>query len=209
MFSGRTVTLIATGPSLTLQQVDAARDKGFALAGCNNVWQIVPDLELLYACNESWWTTYWSPELAAHPAAKWTTNREAAAAYGLNWIAERNAPGLSSDPNIVHHGHGSGFTLLNLAFLLGAARIVLIGYDLAYSRTYDGKARQIGDSPRHYFGEYPKSLQHWPSARVQAGVHVELIALYESVAKQGLVEIINCSGGVMDCFPRMNIDDVR
>ena len=117
MFSDRTVTLIATGPSLTLQQVDAARDKGFALAGCNNVWQIVPDLELLYACNAGWWQHYWSPELAAHPAAKWTTNREAAAAYGLNWIAERNAPGLSSDPNIVHHGHGSGFTLLNLAYL--------------------------------------------------------------------------------------------
>ena len=32
--------------------------------------------------------------------------------------------------------------------------------------------------------------------------------LYRSVADQGAVEIINASGGVLDCFPRMDINDV-
>jgi hypothetical protein len=44
---------------------------------------------------------------------------------------------------------------------------------------------------------------------VQAGVHVELLDLYRSVADQALIEVINCSGGVMNCFPRMPIKDVR
>jgi len=209
MFSGRTVTLIGTGPSLMLRQVNAARDNGFALAGCNNVWKIVPDLELLYGCNLKWWQHYWSPELAAHPAEKWTTNREAADLFDLNWIAEKNAPGLSADPSIVHHGHGSGFTLLNLAYLMGAARIVLLGYDLSYASDYDGRAKRIGSGPRHFFGEYPEPLQHWPSVKIQRGRHVELIGLYESVAKQGLVEIINCTpGSALTCFPHRDIDRV-
>lgn len=208
IFEGRTICLIGTGPSLTLTQIEAARRKSFALAGCNNTWQIVPDLAVLYACNLAWWRHYWSLELAAHPAEKWTTNREAADRYGLHWIAEANRPGLSCDPALVHHGHGSGFTLLNLAYLMGAARIVLVGYDLRYPAGYDGRAR-IAGGDRHYFGEYPEPLQHWPSVKVQGGVHVELLDLYRSVADQGLVEILNATpGSALDCFPRVDIDAV-
>lgn len=169
----------------------------------------MPDLALLYGCNEAWWDQYWSPALAAYPAEKWTTNAAAAERYGLEWIAERNAPGLSADRTVVHHGHGSGYTLLNLVFLKGASRVVLLGYDLKYAPDYDGAARTVGSAPRHYFGEYPAPLQHWPSVRVKSGVHVELLELYRSVARQGLIEIINCSpDSALDSFPRMRIEDV-
>lgn len=179
------------------------------MTGCNNVWQIVPDLAVLYGCNLKWWQHYWSPELAAHPAEKWTTNAEAARTFGLHWIAEANRPGLSNDPELVHHGHGSGYSLLNLAYLMGAARIVLLGYDLQYSADYNGAARHVGSGPRHYFGEYPEPLRHWPSVRVQRGVHVELLDLYQSVADQGAVEIVNCTpGSALRCFPTMDIADV-
>jgi hypothetical protein len=206
-FRGRTVAGIATGPSLTLSQIESARRKGFVLFGCNRVWEIVPDLEVLYGCNEGFWAHYWCEALANHPAQKWTTNRVAADRFQLNWIAERNAPGLSSDSAYVHHGHGSGFTLVNLAHLMGAERIVLLGYDMRYAPDYDGVAHQIGSSPRHYFGEYPSALQHWPSVKVRDGVHVELVELYESVAKQGLVEIVNCTpDSAVTCFPMRSID---
>jgi hypothetical protein len=209
--NGRTVCCIGTGPTLTLADIETARRKGFALSGCNNVWQIVPDLDVLYACNQGWWRTYWSPELREHPASKWTTNREAAELFGLNWIRERPGfgEGLSVDPTVINHGHGSGFSLLNLVYLMGAARIVLLGYSLKYAANYDGRGRQIGDVPRHYFGEYPESLQHWPSKRVRDGIHVELLELYQAVADQGAVEIVNCTpDSALECFPRMSIDAV-
>lgn len=206
-FSG-TIACIATGPSLTLEQIETARQKGFTLFGCNRVWEIVPDLAVLYGCNVNFWTTYWSDALASHPAEKWTTNREAADKFGLNWIAERNARGLSSDPTVIHHGHGSGYSLVNLAYLMGASRIVLLGYDLRYAPDYDGRDKVAGSTPRHYFGEYPSALLHWPKVSVKGGVHVELVRLYESVAKQGLIEIVNCTGpnSALECFPRMDID---
>jgi hypothetical protein len=208
-FRGKTVACIATGPSLTLQQVETARRKGFVLFGCNNVWESVPDLAVHYACNEGWWVHYWSDALAKHPASKWTVNKVAAQKYGLNWIAEKDAPGLSQDPAVIHHGHGSGFTMLNLAYLMGASRIVLLGYDLKYAPDYNGTDKKVGKTPRHFFGEYPSALLHWPIFSVKDGVHVELVKLYESVAAQGLVEIVNCTpGSAATCFPMMTVDEL-
>lgn len=204
-FSG-TVVLIGTGPSLSLEQISTAQRKGFPLFGCNNVWELCP-LAIHYACNLAWWDYYWSAELIESPAEKWTCNREATRRYGLNWVAEKNAPGLSTDPTVIHHGHGSGYTLLNLAYLMGAERIALLGYDMKYAADYDGRSQQIGSGPRHYFGEYPGALQHWPKVSVKQGVHVELVELYRSVARQELVEIVNCTpDSAIDCFPKVSID---
>ncbi len=198
---------IGTGPSLSKRQVESARAKGFTLVGCNRVWEIVPDLALLYGCNGQFWDYYWNRGLSEYSCEKWTTHPEAAKRYGLNWIAEKNAKGLSSDPSLIHHGHGSGYSLVNLAYLKGAERIVLLGYDLKYANDYNGHTQEIGSTPRHYFGEYPSELQHWPKVQVKNGVHVELLDLYRSIAKQGLVEILNATpDSAIDCFPRVDID---
>ncbi len=198
---------IGTGPSLTLQQIETARQKGFLLFGCNRTFEIVPDLSVFYSVNHAFWLYFWQLGLSDYGAQKWTTNKQASDQFGLNWIAEKNRRGLSSDPTYVHHGHGSGYTLVNLAYLIGAARIVLLGYDMKYASDYDGKQRNEGSTPRHYFGEYPSSMQHWPSVSVKDGVHVELVDLYQSIKDQGLIEIINCTpSSAIDCFERIQID---
>jgi len=206
-----TVCCIGTGPSLTLAQVEVARAKGFTLFGCNRVWEIVPDLTVLWGTNLAFWQHYWCDRLAQYPAEKWTVSGEAARLYRLQWVGERNAPGLSTDWRAIHHGHGGGYSMLNLAYLMGAQRVVLLGYDLSYARDYDGREHRAGSTPRHYFGEYPAALQHWPSVKVREGRHLELLALYQSVAEQGLIEIINCTGptSALACFPSMTIADER
>lgn len=204
-FEGRTVCCIGTGPSLTLEQIQAARRKDFVLVGCNRVYEIVPDLAVLWGTNYAFWAYYESARM--YPASKWTVNDQARDEFGLNWIAEKNAPGLSTDPEVIHHGHGGGFSQMNLAYLMGAERIVLLGYDLKYAADYDGRERKVGSSPRHFFGEYPPEMQHWPSKRVKAGVHEELVGLYESVAAQGAIEIVNCTpGSALQCFPQVPIE---
>jgi hypothetical protein len=208
LFSGRTVVCIGTGPSLTMAQVETARRKGFVLTGCNNVALDVPDLAVLYGCNYEWWVAYWEI-VKDHPAQKWSSNKEASERFGVNWIAEKDASGLSSDPRVIHHGHGSGYSLLNLVYLMGADRIVLLGYDQKYDPAYHGRDRIIGPTPRHYFGEYPPQLQHWPSVHVKHGVHVDLVRRYGEIAIAGPVEIINCTpGSAIECFPMMEIADV-
>ena len=96
-----------------------------------------------------------------------------------------------------------------MAYRNGADRIVLLGYDLKYPADYDGTRQHIGTGQRHFFGEYPKSMQHWPSAKVVGGVHIELVELYQSIADQGAVEIINATpNSAIDCFERANIDAI-
>ncbi len=203
------VACIGTGPSLTLSQVEAARRKGFALFGCNLTYQIVPDLALLFATNGPFWDYYWNRDDGprAHPCEKWTNDLDASGRLGLNYIGSRDGVGLSTDARRIHHGHSSGFCLLNLAFLKGATLIVLLGYDLKYAPDYQAKDRKAGSTPRHYFGEYPSALQHWPSVAVRGGVHVELVQKYREVADQKLVEIVNCTpGSAISAFPRRDIE---
>ena len=202
----RTIVCVGTGPSLTPEQIQSARR--FRLFACNDAFRRVPDCELLFACNYQWWDARW-PEVKDLAAEKWTTRKESAEKYGINWIDEVNRPGLSQDPALLHHGHSSGYQLLGMAYRAGAERIILLGYDMRFAPDYDGKAKRVGSGPRHFFGEYEPRLQHWPSVKVQAGVHIELLDLYRSVARQGLVEIINCTpGSALDCFPHRDIDCV-
>ena len=204
----KTIVCIATGPSVTPEQVQVARDKGFTLFACNNAYQLAPDAALLYCLDYKWWSHFW-PEVKDLPAEKWTVNERAAKEFGINLIAEKNARGLSTDPSVIHHGHGGGYTLVGLAYRAGAERIILLGYDCKFAPDYDGKARDIGSSPRHFFGEYPAHMQHWPSVMVKGGVHIELVDLYRSIAEQGLVEIVNCTpGSAIDCFPQVNIESL-
>jgi hypothetical protein len=184
-----TVCAIGTGPSLSVEQIAIAREKGFRLFGANRVFQVVDDLEVLYGCNKGFWDHYYN-EAKSHPCQKWTTNLEAARQYGLNWIGERWGSGLCTDENVIHHGHGSGYSLLGVAHKLGATRIYLLGYDMKYPPGYDGHRKIIGNGKRHFFGEYPPELQHWPKSP-----WVDLIPLYEEINRQGLVEVISCTPG--------------
>ena len=122
----KTICCIGTGPSLKQQQIDTAREKGFILFGCNLTYKIVPDLSLFYSVNLAFWSHYWTEGLSEHPAEKWTTNKEAADKYGLNWIAEVNKSGLSTNEDVIHHGHGSGYSLVSMAYRAGADRNVLL-----------------------------------------------------------------------------------
>lgn len=191
-----TIVCCGTGPSITQQQVNIARTKG-RLFVCNNAFKLAPDAELLYAVNIEWWDHYYL-EVKFLPCEKWTTNKQAAEAYDLNWIAERGADGLSTDPNVIHHGHGSGFSLVSMAYRAGAKRIALLGYNLRFAPDYDGRSKRIGSSLRHSSlllpnGEYPAVMRHWPSVKVINGEHVELVRLYQTVRDQGLVELVNCT----------------
>lgn len=202
----RTIVCIGTGPSLTAEQVDTARAKGFTLYACNNAIQLAPDAALLYAVNLAWWDHYWG-DVRDLPCEKWTTNITAAVKYDINWIEERNRHGLSEDPAYIHHGHGSGYSLVSMAYRNGAERIVLLGYDLKYAPDYNGRAKHVGSTPRHFFGEYPEDMQHWPSVRVQGGVHTELLDLYASIHAQGLVQVVNCTpDSALECFEKVPID---
>lgn len=196
-----TVVCIGTGPSLALEQIDIAREKGYRLFGCNNAFAVAPDLELLYAVNLLWWDHYYN-QVRDLPCEKWTTNYCASKLYSINHMREREGQGMCLEDDVIHHGHGSGYSLVSMAHKKGATRVLLLGYDLRYPKDYNGFAHFKGTGLRHSElvlpggGEYPAKVDpHFPKYGIEDGVLLPLVALYQSIHEQGEIEIINCSPG--------------
>ena len=100
------------------------------------------------------------------------------------------------DPGLLHTGNNSGYQAIGLAVLLGAARILLLGYDM--SRT-GGKSHHHGDHPSGLNNPTGEQLQRYAAA---------FETLPPDLDRLG-IECINCSRETaLTCFPRARIEDV-
>lgn len=214
--------LIATGPSITQEQLDhvhaafnhPVKCRRFITCTINNVYQRVPWTNVHISCDEPWWQHYGADVIEKIPNAdKWTYYPHIAEKFGINCIKEAWGPGLyTADREHIHIGHSSGFMVLNLAYHYGCREFILLGYDMTYPKDYNAKKRDPGGL-RHYFGEYPKHLQHWPSIKVglSGAGHLDgLIEMYNSIDEKELnIKIWNCTpGSVLECFEKANIGDI-
>lgn len=196
--------LTGTGPSLTKPVIKRLRETRLPVFGVNNVYQAVPNLDCLLACNPEWWDYYWPRDEALRLGtfSKWTWDEATADKYGLHHIRGEWGDGLSTDPGVIFYGHSSGYQLINLALHHGVTEMVLIGYDLRYPPGYDGHAKVAGGA-RHYFGEYPPALQHWTKFGMGPGGELGgLLDCYRTINPSDYcIRIINCSpGSALDFF---------
>ena len=206
LFYGRDLMraiIVGTGPSLNDEALQLVNASSLPKFGCNNVYQDV-QLTALLSCNEIWWSFYWQHDEALRNGdfEKWTWDKPTAERYGLSHISGKWGDGLSTDPEVIFYGHSSGYQLLGLALHHGITEFILIGYDLRFPKDYDG-TKQITGGDRHYFGEYPKELQHW--TRFHMGKDGELNGLldcYRTIEPSDYgIRIINCSpGSALDFF---------
>lgn len=106
--------------------------------------------------------------------------------------ADTVAGGLSRDPKKIHTHRNSGGAAINVAYHLGAKRILLLGYDM----------KTQGDK-RHWFGAHPGNM--------------EVASCYESFRKcigtivpsQYGLEIWNLTRDTaLDCFPCYDFDEI-
>lgn len=190
-WAGQTVAILASGPSLASESLDALR--GLPVIAINDSWRKYPDAEILYACDPPWWKHHGGvPEFMGE---RWSQHRGAASwpaeaqAMGITVIRSAPHAGVSVDPSVIHTGANSGFQALNLAILAGASRILLLGYDMQES---GGRA--------HWFGDHPGKLK-------RSSPYALFRKSFDDAADQiaGLgVEVINCTRETsLTCFPRV------
>ena len=189
--------ILGTGPSVTPDVTALLNSTKLPIFGCNNAYQIAP-LTALLSCNPEWWDYYWD-DVKSAPCEKWTWDKPTADKYGLTHIRGEWGDGLSTDPAVIHYGHSSGYQLINLALHYGVTEFILIGYDLRYPAGYS-KAKKNAGGDRHFFGEYPPELGHWPSC--PNGVMQGLLDCYRTIKPDDYgIRIINCSpGSALDFF---------
>lgn len=192
---------IASGPSLADWQIETARlrqiEFGWKVCAINDNWRRAPFADVLYAHDYSWWKRYVGAVRDSGFAGQLcSADGRAAAEFGLTHVIARGGRGLGRD--CVHYGSNSGYQAINLAYLRGHRRIVLIGYDMQRQGGKDeGRA--------HWFGRHPPGLsnthnfQHW---REQMDV------LAADLESEG-VEVINCTiDTALTCFKRGDLRNV-
>jgi len=218
-YEGETAVLIATGPSINEDQIgivqQAHQEGKCRIITVNNAYQIAPWTNAHLSCNDNWWKHYWPKDevLREMPADKYTRYPDLAKKYGILYIHTIVKDGLSTNPSVLHINHGSGPLAMNLASLYGINRLLLIGHDMKFSKNYDGRKKKVGSNKRHFFGEYPKELQHWPSVKVglsKPGTLDGLIEAYKKMVPQlqsiGM-KVINCTpNSDLKCFPMSTLE---
>jgi len=195
-FSG-TGIVCGTGPSITPDVINAVNHSQLPVFCANRAHEIFR-CDVVHGCNYQFWELYW-PQIKDKPCDKWTTRPELRNTYsGLQYIEERWEPGLSRDPHWIAAHHGTGPQLVNIAFLYGCTRLLLVGWDMRFH----GKVSRTQYARRRYLGEDELTRNHWPMTG-DNGEMSGLIREMETInpADYG-IEIINCTpGSAMTCFP--------
>ena len=180
---------VATGPSVTQDQIDllmSSFDRSQLEIICvNDSWRWKYQDEFIgdhvYAADPPWWGMYREEIVKEGFKGKlWIPMSKASSdKYDLNLVPFASKPGLGKDGK-VHSGSHSGYQAINLAYMMGAKKILLLGYDMKVAN--DGKI--------HFFGSHPKGLRNTPAA------YARWIKNYEPLAKDlkdERVEVINCN----------------
>ena len=168
-FPGETAIIAGTGPSLTPEDIELcnqARQAGVVrILSANRAHELF-DTDVFHACNWQFYNEYYDL-LKDKPCDKWTTRPELKNKYeGVKYIEERWADGLSKDPSYIHAHHGTGPQLVNIAYLYGCTRLILIGWDMRYPGKLDDTNKNYSE-PRHFFGEDVLTERHWSRTDAQ------------------------------------------
>jgi len=148
--------------------------------------------DILYACDGDWWDKYIEDVLLKFKGELWTQDIPAASKYGLNRIDGDSGKGLGK--NKIHYGANSGYQAINLAYLFGAEKIILLGFDMKRGK----------ENKSHWHGEHPGSLnKEMPIKRWLNNFP----KLAEDLKSEG-VEVINATkDSALECFKKVKIED--
>lgn len=190
MWEGKTVAVIATGPSLTRKQVDAVRDLPCIAVNDNAIdvlrdgvmqFAMAPWADLLYAADYEWWAQY--PQARAFPGLK-VTCMDSAERLGVLVLEQTGTKGFDPNPSCIRTGGNSGYQAVHVAIHAKAKRILLLGFDMH------------AKNGAHWFGRHPPRLRN-----TEPESYPGWVERFEALKGRGS-EIINCTpGSALRCFP--------
>jgi hypothetical protein len=183
------VAVLGGGPSLDREAVEAARRRCGRVVAVNNAYLLAPWADLVWFCDRRWWDWHRArPEWLAFQGSKATLENLALRRFEPGLLCFRNdgVSGLCLRPDGVRTGSSGGYQAVNLAANMGAARILLFGFDM---RRVGGRANWHDD----HRVKMPDSV----FARM-----IERFATLVAPLREAGIEIVNCTpGSALDCFP--------
>ncbi len=151
--------------------------------------------DLLYACDGDWWEVYIEEVKRTFPGEKWTNNNGTDASlvhkFGLQCIESEFEPGLGREK--LRLGENSGYQAVNLAYLMGAEKIILLGFDM-----------QRSDGKDHWHGRHVSGLNRSSPYKNFAR---NFIALAADLEVEGIKVLNATRQTALDCFEKVTLED--
>ena len=190
LWPGSTIVCLGGGPSLTQADVDYCRGRDVHVIAVNDAYRLAPWADVLYACDSKWWG--WHKGVRTFAGRKYSLQAASSIWPGVQVLKNTGESGLELAPTGLKTGRNSGYQAMNLAVHLGAARILLLGYDMRC-----GPGGQT-----HWFGRHPNQseppvalfLQRFPS----------IVAPLKALG----IAVVNCSRETaLTLWPCLPIDE--
>lgn len=189
-WEGDTAVVIASGPSLTVEDVTYCRDRAHVIA-VKDAIRLAPFASCLYGCDATFWQRH--KGLPEYTGAKYSIDPRAAG-HGPHLLRNTGETGLELEPTGLRTGKNSTYQAVNLAVHYGVRRILLLGVDMGH--TPHGHKYFFGNRPSHQqlTSPFAAMLLLWPT-------------LIAPLAALG-VTVINCSRTTaLVCFPQQTIEE--
>lgn len=173
----KTVVCIASGPSITAEDCAAVRQSGLTTIAVNSSWKLASFCDILYAGDVTWWEA--NIDEIDIPAERWTCSQQAARRFGIQ-------------RHVAHGSCNSGLRAMQLAFELGAERVILLGYDCSVARgTHWHGDHTRTSNPKPFnclewmrgFSQLPQRDRVWNCSRETALTVFERMSLIEGLTR--------------------------
>jgi hypothetical protein len=193
-WSLNTAVIVGAGPSLTDEQLLHVQQADFVrVIAVNTSYQKAPWADVFYGGDYLWFKVHFARIKALKVGAQlWTQDNAAAERWQINRIRGVNREGLGHSD--IHMGGNSGYQAINLAFLWGCKRILLLGFDM----------KEGPNGEKHWHGDHPEPL-------VQRQTFDQWLLRFEKMAldlKAVGVSVVNCTpGSALRCFPMSDIGE--
>lgn len=190
----KTVIILASGPSLTLEQIDAAWRSRHHTIVVNSTYEKFLDADTLYAGDYLWWKVNHAAVRATFKGELVTGDSATAARWpGVVRVRSAFREGLGRE--IIHQNGNSGVAALNLAYLRGYEQIILLGFDM-----------KLGpNGERHHHPDHPAPC-------VQGQTFNEWVFKLDKVARDFKLtkcQVLNATvDTALKCFPRVDWREV-
>lgn len=187
-WEGETAFILGGGPSLPIDRLPELRGRGRVIA-VNNAGFVAPWADCLFYADSRWleWNRDRLPEFEGERIV--TRSPSILTKEPIFWL-DYKPYRLSFVPSAVGGGCG-GSSAINLAFLFGATRIVLLGFDYRPGNFHSDHRSPVTD-PDHYKYKFVPAMQIVANGMRSAGV-----------------EVLNtCQDSDLKCFNFKSIDEI-
>lgn len=186
---GETVFILASGPSACKEDAQRAKEKGRVITV--NCAIRLCESDAHYAGDHKWWDFY-RDDWKDFRGLRFSINTDAVVEFDCIHVPVEGKRGLGKR-GVATCGN-SGYQATNLAYLLGARKICLIGFDMK-----PGKAH-------HFHGDHRGGTLTNPTTGLYRDWIKGFSELHEALAGEG-VELVNCSRNTALTIPRASLDD--